>query len=126
MKILIRTVNLELDGRARGEVESMLRGGFGQLAHRILRVTVRIVDQNGPRGGEDISAFVDVRLRPRGRLFNLETDRDPLAAVRKAGHAAVTAVTRMSERSRDMSRRASAGVLSEALQGPGSAGQSLA
>ncbi len=85
MKILIRTVNLELDGRARGEVESMLRGGFGQLAHRILRVTVRIVDQNGPRGGEDISAFVDVRLRPRGRLFILETDRDPLGAVRKAG-----------------------------------------
>ena len=125
MKILIRTANLELDGKARGEVESMLREGFGQLAHRIVRVTVRIVDQNGPRGGEDISAYVDVRLRPRGRLFILETGRDPLGTVRKAGDAAVTAVTRMLERSRDMSRRASPGAFS-ALQKPGRAGHSLA
>ena len=125
MRILVKTVNLELDGKVRMEVESMLREGFGQRAQRIQRVTVRIVDQNGPRGGKDISVYLDVRLRPRGRLFILETGLDPLGAVKKASDASVTAVTRMLDRSRDMSRRSSPGVLSEALQEPGRTGQSL-
>lgn len=117
MKILVRAINLELDRKMRAEVESRLRAGLGRLAHRILRVTVRIADQNGPRGGEDIACLVDVRLRPRGRLFIEETDLDPLGAVSRAGDAAATAVTRRFERSRDLHRRASLGRISEASDG---------
>jgi len=42
MKILVRTINLELDRNASAEVESRLREGLGPLAHHILRVKVRI------------------------------------------------------------------------------------
>jgi putative sigma-54 modulation protein len=116
MKILLQTVNLELDKKARTEMEWRLREAFVPMAHRILRVKVRIQDQNGPRGGHDISCCIDVRLCPRGRLFILETDLDPLGAVSKAREAAVTAVRRMLERSRDAIRRASPRSLSAALE----------
>jgi ribosome-associated translation inhibitor RaiA len=126
MKILVRTVNIELDRKARAEVESRLREGLDPMAHRITRVKMRVVDHNGPRGGADISCYVDVRLRPRGRLFILETDDDPLGAVNKAGDAAVRAVSRWLERSRDAIRRGTPRRLSEALEKRCSTDRSLA
>ena len=117
MKILVRAVNLELDGKVRAEVESRLRAGLDRLEHRIQRVTVRIVDQNGPRGGEDIACLIDIRLRPRGRLFIQETALDPLGAVSRAGDVAVTAVTRRFERARDLRRKPSFGRSVEASVG---------
>jgi hypothetical protein len=126
MKILVRAVNLELDGKVREEVEARLRVGLDRLAHRIQRVTVRVVDQNGPRGGMDITCLVDVRLRPRGRLFIQETDLTPLGAVSRAGDAAATAVTRRFERSRDLHRRGSLRRLAEASNGNRPASESFA
>jgi putative sigma-54 modulation protein len=126
MKILLRTVTIELDRKARAEVESRLREGLDPLAHRIMRVKLRVVDHNGPRGGADISCDVDVRLRPRGRLFILETDDDPLGAVNKAVNAAVIAVTRRLQRSRDGIRRGTTRRFSEALERRYPADQPLA
>jgi hypothetical protein len=125
MKILVRTANIELDRKARAEVESRLREGLNSMAHRIMRVKMRIVDHNGPRGGADISCYVDLRLRPRGRLFILETDEDPLGAANKASDAAVSAVSRWLDRSRDATRRTPRR-LSEALEKRQRADQSLA
>jgi len=125
MKILVKTVNIELDRKARAEVESRLSEGLNPMAHRIMRVKVRIVDHNGPRGGVDISCCVDVRLLPRGRLFLLETDSDPLGAVNKAGDAAASAVSRWLERSRDSIRRTPRR-LSEAIEERYRADRSLA
>ena len=101
MRIHVRAVNLELDRKMRAEVQSRLQASLGRLAHRILRVAVRIVDQNGPRGGEDIACFVEIRLRPRGRLFIEETGISLLGAVSRAADATSTAVARSVERSRD-------------------------
>ena len=106
MRILVRAVNLELDGKLHAAVESRLRAGLDRLAHRIQTVTVRLADHAGPRGGEDIDCLLDVRLRPRGRLVIEERDLDPLGATGKATDAAATAVIRSLERTRDMHRRA--------------------
>jgi hypothetical protein len=46
----------------------------------------------------------------------LETDADPLGAVNKAGDAAVSAVSRWRERSRDAIRRGTPRKLSEVLE----------
>ena len=106
MKIQVKTVNLDLDARTRADVQRMMQVGLDRLAHRILRVSVRLADQNGPRGGKDISCLVEVRLRPRGRLFVEETDSDLMGAVSQSVEAAATTVSRTLERSRDLRRKA--------------------
>ena len=126
MKILVKSVNLELDRKAREHVESRLHSSLGHLANRILRVAVRIRDLNGPRGGEDINCLVEIRLRPRGRLFIEETDVDLPGAVGRAAEASVTAVRRSLEKSRDSHRRARAARLFGSSDGHGNAGQSFA
>jgi hypothetical protein len=89
-------VNLALDARTRAEIELLLQASLGRLERRILRVDARVADQNGPRGGADISCLVEVRLRPRGQLFVEETDVDLQGAV-----------SRNLERKRDLHRRPS-------------------
>jgi putative sigma-54 modulation protein len=126
MRIHVRAVNLALDRRAREEVASRLQAALGRLEHRILRVGVRLADQNGPRGGEDISCLVEVRLRPRGMLFIEETDRNIAGAVGRAAEAARTAITRTRERSRDLRRRAPRGPLFGASDGTRDADRSFA
>ena len=105
MRIHVRAVNLALHPRARAEVEHRLQDALGRLEPRLQRVSVRLVDQNGPRGGEDISCLVEVRLRPRGVLYVEETDSDVMAAVGRSAEAARTAITRLRERARDLRRR---------------------
>jgi putative sigma-54 modulation protein len=126
MRIHVRSVNLSLDGRAREEVASRLQAALGRLEHRIRRIGVRLVDQNGPRGGEDISCLVEIRLRPRGMLFIEETDSDITGAIGRAAEAARTAITRSRERSRDLRRKAPREPLFGASDGARSADGSFA
>ena len=107
MKIVVRSVNLQLDARTRAEVGRRVHGSLGRLSPHILRVMVRVADKNGPRGGEDIACAVEMRLRPRGRIFVEETDIDLAGAVNRAAETAAETVVRSLERSRDLRRRAS-------------------
>jgi putative sigma-54 modulation protein len=106
MKINVKTASLELDARTREEIQGMMEASLGRLAHRILRVSVCLADENGPRGGRDISCIVDMRLRPRGRLFIRETGFDLPGVVRSSADSAATTVSRALERTRDLHRRA--------------------
>jgi putative sigma-54 modulation protein len=107
MRIRVKAVNIALDGRTRAEIEQRMQVSLGRMERRILRVDVRVADQNGPRGGVDIACLVEVRLRPRGRLFVEETDLDLRGAVNRAADAAATTVSRNLERARDLRRRPS-------------------
>jgi hypothetical protein len=100
-------VNLELDARTRAEIEQLLQASLGRMERRILRVDARVADQNGPRGGADISCLVEVRLRPRGQLFIEETDVHLQGAVRRAVDAAAVTVSKNLEKARDLRRRPS-------------------
>ena len=106
MKVVVRSVNLQLDARTRAEVERRVHATLGRLSPSILRVMVRVTDRNGPRGGEDIACAIDLRLRPRGRIFVEETDIDLVGAVNRAADAAAETVVRTTERSRDLRRKA--------------------
>ncbi len=108
MKIQVRAVNVSIDRETRSGVERRVQAGLGRLAHLIRRVGVRIVDQNGPRGGEDIACLVEVHLRPTGSLFIEETDIDLVTAVNGAAGKAALAVARAVEKRREMRRKAPA------------------
>jgi len=105
VKIVVRSVNLRLDARTRADVERRVHAALGRLSPGILRVMVRVADKNGPRGGEDIACAIDLRLRPRGRIFVEEADFDLAGAVNRAADAAAETVVRTTERSRDLRRK---------------------
>jgi len=105
MKVLVKAVALRLDARTRADIERRVRAGLSRLASRILRVMVRVTDRNGPRGGEDISCAVDMRLQPRGALYVEETDLDLAGAVSRAADAAAQTLVRAREKTRDLRRR---------------------
>ncbi|HEY9595001.1 MAG TPA: HPF/RaiA family ribosome-associated protein [Spirochaetia bacterium] len=107
MRINVKAVSLQLDAATRAEIERRMHASLGRLAHRILRVAVRVTDRNGPRGGEDIACAVELRLRPRGRIYIEETDIDLAGAVNRAADTAASAVVRTTEKTRDQQRRPS-------------------
>jgi hypothetical protein len=109
VKIMVKSVSMSLDARTRADVEQRIHAALERVSLRILRVTARVTDRNGPRGGEDIACALDMRLRPRGRIFVEETDIDLAGAVNRAAEAAAETAVRTLERSRDLSRRAGPG-----------------
>ncbi len=105
MRISVRAANLSLDAQTRARVERRIQTSLGRLAHRILRVGVRIVDVNGPRGGADIACLIEIRLRGAGRVFIEATDISLDEAVNDAADKAAGAVVRALERSRESRRK---------------------
>jgi hypothetical protein len=67
MRIHVRAVHLAIDRETRARVERRLAASLDRLAHRIQRVGVRIVDENGPRGDADKAATAVARILERGR-----------------------------------------------------------
>ena len=53
MQLRIRGVNYGLDDGLKDHIERRLRFALGRFAARIHRLTVRLTDVNGPRGGLD-------------------------------------------------------------------------
>lgn len=106
MRINVKAVSLVLDAHSRAAIERRINASLGRLSPHILRVAVRVTDRNGPRGGEDIACSIELRLRPRGRIFVEETDIDLTGAVGKAAETASTTIVRTLEKLRDLKRRA--------------------
>lgn len=105
MRIDVRAVNFGMDDTAAGRIRHRLEASLDRLAHHVRRVRVRLVDQNGPRGGKDVACLVEVRLRAFGRLFVESNDFDALSAASRAADKAEAALTRRLSRRRTRRRR---------------------
>lgn len=108
MKIHVRLNQSVAEESARAHIECRLRLSLSRLAPRIRSVTVQIVDINGPKGGEDKTCRIDIRLLPSGRVFIEDTDADLFAAVDRAADRAARSASRAVERARDSERDTSA------------------
>ena len=49
MKIVVRSVNLQLDAGTRSDVERRIHGGLAKLSFHIVKAKVRVADKKGPR-----------------------------------------------------------------------------
>jgi ribosome-associated translation inhibitor RaiA len=107
MKVHVRGKQADVSNTVRAHIERRLQFSLGRLSPRILRVTVQILDLNGPRGGEDKACRIEVRLLPAGSVFVEDTDADLHAAVDRAADRAAGAVSRVIERTRRLERRPS-------------------
>ena len=104
MKIHVRSKQVEVDKTVRAHIKRRLQFSLGRLSQRILRVTVQIVDLNGPRGGEDKACRIEARLLPTGSIFVEDTDADIYAAVDRAADRAARSMSRFIKRARDLER----------------------
>jgi putative sigma-54 modulation protein len=104
MGIHVRSKHVEVDGSARAHIERRLHFGLGRLFPRILRVTVQIVDLNGPRGGEDKVCRIEIRMLPTGSVIVEDTDADLYVAVNRAVDRAARSASRAIKRTQDIER----------------------
>jgi putative sigma-54 modulation protein len=89
-------------------VERRMGFALGRFAAHISRVTIRLEDLNGPRGGLDQQCRIDVALIRSGRLIVRDTGKDIETAVSRAAdrvaHRVRTALDRRRTRRRTCSR----------------------
>jgi ribosome-associated translation inhibitor RaiA len=104
MKIQLRSKQLEMNAKVLAHIERRLQFGLGRLSQRIHRVAVHIGDLNGPRGGEDKTCRIEVRLLPTGSVFADAKDVDLDAAVDRAADRVARSVSRAIKRALDRER----------------------
>jgi hypothetical protein len=68
MKIIIKSHQLQLDQETSTSMERRLRFALGRFGSSINRVTVRLTDINGPKGGIDKECLIVVTLRKGGEI----------------------------------------------------------
>jgi ribosomal subunit interface protein len=93
MRIEIRG-NVDLSPALEHYVERRLRVALGRLSRRLPLVTVRLIDDNGPRRGVDKRCHVTMSMPPSTSISVEESLADLYAAVDGAADRASRAVTR--------------------------------
>jgi putative sigma-54 modulation protein len=100
MHIDIRGIGLKLSAPLAAHADRRLRFALGRHSMRIARVTMRLGDENGPRGGEDKYCRVQVRLREADPVDVEDIGGDLYAIIDRASDSAGRAVARQIERGR--------------------------
>jgi ribosomal subunit interface protein len=80
----LRSSNIPISVALREHVARRLDFAVRRFAHRIARVTVRIVDVNGPKGGPDKRCRIVARLTPDRTILVEAMDSDAYVAVSQA------------------------------------------
>ena len=101
MKIEVRGPTFSGSEALRSHAERRLGSALGRFDAYVLRATVRLSDQNGPRGGVDQRCHVSLTVKGPGRTRAIELDErsdDAYAALDRAadrvGETLARAVTR--------------------------------
>lgn len=100
MQIEIHARDFVLTDGLREAVERRLRFALGRFDERPLRVTVRLSDINGPRGGEDKHCAIRVRVGGLPDIVVEDTEADLYAAVNRATERVARALRRKLQRAR--------------------------
>ena len=100
MRIEVRGRQLEDTSDLQRHAERRLRFALGRFTGAVDRVTVRVEDVNGPRGGVDKRCRLVVALAPRGELIIEDEDADVRRLLDRSADRAGRAVERQLGRRR--------------------------
>jgi putative sigma-54 modulation protein len=106
IEVVIRTGHTDTNDALREYVVRRLSFVLRRFSHRIRRLTVRLADVNGPRGGLDSRCSIAADLYDGQRLFVHATAAWPFASVTQAASRLGGAVRRSFRAGRPSSRRA--------------------
>jgi len=100
MWLTIHLQSLDIDEVARERVERRLRFALSRFSSQVGRVTVLLIDVNGPRGGLEMRCRVVVDVLGHRRVVVEDTDNDLNAAIDRAADRIGHAVSRILDRAR--------------------------
>jgi ribosomal subunit interface protein len=104
MQLDIQARNFPLTSALRGHVERRLGFALSTRDDHILRITVRLSDINGPRGGADKCCHIQVVLPHLPDVVIEDTEANLYAAIDRAADRAGRTVGRRLARHRDKGR----------------------
>lgn len=101
-------MNIDIQGRyivlsdsLREHIERRLQFALGWADEQVRQVSVRLSDENGPRGGEDKRCRIQITFRSAPSVVIDDTQADLYVAIDRAADRAGRAVARRLERQRD-------------------------
>lgn len=100
MQIEIHARDFALTDGLREAVERRLRFALGRFDERPFRVSVRLSDLNGPRGGEDKHCAIRVRVGGLPDIVVEDTEADLYTAVNRATERVARTLRRKLQRAR--------------------------
>ena len=107
MNLFVRSSNVPLTQPIRTYIDRRVRMVLGRFGRKLARVSVRISDVNGPRGGVDKLCRIEARFWGRLPLVVEDVAGDlPQAidrSIRRMGRAAARVAARRLEMPRDLS-----------------------
>ena len=107
MNLFVRSSNVALSQPIRTYIDRRVRMVMGRFGRKIARVSVRISDVNGPRGGVDKLCRIEARFWGRIPVVVEDVAADlPQAidrAIRRMGRAAARVAAKRLETPRDLS-----------------------
>ena len=104
MRVDIQSRNFPLTDALRSHVERRLGFALESRDDHIRRITVRLSDINGPRGGADKCCHIHVQLPRLPDVVIEDTEENLYTAIDRAADRAGRTVGRRVERLRDKSR----------------------
>lgn len=108
--LAVRTTGVDIDASVRDHVRKRLAFRLGKFAPRIQRVSVRLIDVNGPKGGVDTACRIKVVLNGLKSVVVEEVAEVLHEAIDRAAHVAERAVRRALGRSRSTGAQVGRGV----------------
>jgi ribosome-associated translation inhibitor RaiA len=107
MKLFVRSSSVALTQPVRSYIERRVRMVMGRFGRKIARVSVRISDVNGPRGGVDTLCRIEARFWGRLPVVVEDAADDLRRAIDRSIHRMGRAVARVAakrlETPRDLS-----------------------
>jgi len=101
MHIHIQARGFDLTGGLREHVERRLQFALGWADAQLRRVSVRLSDENGPRGGEDKRCRIQIAFPGAASVVVDDTEADLYVAIDRAADRIGRSVARRLARQRD-------------------------
>lgn len=101
MQMDIQSQGFTLTDSLRDYLMKRLAYALNHGGEYISRVTVRLSDINGPRGGADKRCFIEVRLKQQPAVVIEDTEADLYVAIDRAAERAGRTLTRRLARQRE-------------------------
>ena len=105
MEVEVRIQGTDLGEAIRRYAARRIRFALGRFGSRVGRVTVRISDINGARGGVDQCCHISAEIPPRGEVVLDQVDADLFSAIDRASARVGEALRRETQRNRDARTR---------------------
>lgn len=101
MQINIQTRGFTLTDGLREHTSRRLQFALGWASHHLGKVSVRLSDENGPRGGKDKRCRIRIAFPGAQDVVIEDTETDLYVAIARAADRAGRSVTHRLERQRD-------------------------